>query len=134
MATKTITELPPANPADLGDATLLPVDDNERVTRKVTVAQLRTALGALTATGDVIGSGTLASIVLTIAANAVTLAKLAPISTQRILGRHTSGTGVVQQIEVGAGLSLVAGVLSAGVAAGSAPSASLLTHRAFGGL
>lgn len=42
----------------------------------------------------------------------VTFAKIQDISTARLLGRTTAGTGVVEQISVGSGLTLAAGILS----------------------
>lgn len=62
-----------------------------------------------THTGDVTGSTA-----LTIANSAVTHAKYQNIATQRILGRGATGTGNVQELTLGANLSLsTAGVLSA---------------------
>jgi hypothetical protein len=66
-------------------------------------------MGALS--GDV--TSTAGSYATTIAANAVTVAKMQQIATNRLLGRSTAGTGNVEVITVGAGLSLAAGVLSA---------------------
>lgn len=54
------------------------------------------------------GSGT----VWTIDNAAVTLAKMQQVSTGILLGRSTAGTGVIEQITVGAGLSLSAGTLT----------------------
>lgn len=62
-----------------------------------------------THTGDVTGATA-----LTIANSAVTHAKYQNIATQRILGRGATGTGNVQELTLGANLSLsTAGVLSA---------------------
>lgn len=62
-----------------------------------------------THTGDVTGATA-----LTIANSAVTHAKYQNIATQRILGRGAAGTGNVQELTLGANLSLsTAGVLSA---------------------
>lgn len=63
-------------------------------------------------TGDVsaTGPGTVAA---TIAANAVTLAKFQQIATNSLLGRSTAGTGNVEVITVGSGLTLSGGTLSA---------------------
>lgn len=44
----------------------------------------------------------------------VTLAKIQNISTSRILGRTTAGTGIIEELSVGSGLSLSGGVLSLG--------------------
>lgn len=48
-----------------------------------------------------------------LAANTVTFAKLQQITTARLLGRSTSGTGDVEELTIGANLSLAGGVLSA---------------------
>jgi hypothetical protein len=57
----------------------------------------------ITLTGDVTGSGT-GSFAATIANNAVTFAKVQQIATDKILGRDTSGTGVVEELTVGGGV------------------------------
>lgn len=49
----------------------------------------------------------------TINNNAVALGDIQQITTQRLLGRSTAGTGNVEQIALGSGLSLVGGILSA---------------------
>lgn len=55
-----------------------------------------------THTGDVTGSGA-----LTIAANAVTYAKMQAVTaTNKILGRRSSGSGTVEEIGIGIGLSI----------------------------
>lgn len=43
----------------------------------------------------------------------VALSKIANISTSRLLGRSTAGSGVIEQLTIGTGLSLTAGVLAA---------------------
>lgn len=83
----------------------------------------------ITLTGDVTGSGA-TSIVTTIAANAVTTSKIANtavtfakiqnINTNRLLGRSTAGSGSVEEISIGSGLSLSGGTLSASGGGGSA--------------
>jgi hypothetical protein len=57
----------------------------------------------ITLTGDVTGSGT-GSFAATIANNAVTFAKVQQIATDKILGRDSSGTGVVEELTVGGGV------------------------------
>lgn len=74
--------------------------------------------------GDIVVSG--GGTTLTIDNNSVSFAKMQDISTSRLLGRTTGGSGDVEEISVGSGLTLAAGVLSAG---GSSVSATL----AFGG-
>lgn len=59
----------------------------------------------ITLSGDVTGSGT-TSIASTIANSAVTYAKIQNITKARILGRYTDSDGVVQEISIGAGLTL----------------------------
>lgn len=132
MATKTITQLVAADVGNVDDTIVFPIDDNDLATRKLTLAQLRTALGALGFTGDVTGTGAYGAIVLTIANGAVSLAKMANMATNKLLGRSTAGTGAPEVISIGAGLTLSGGTLSASAAAAAAPSATLLTHRAFG--
>lgn len=46
-----------------------------------------------------------------IANSAVTLAKIANISTSRVLGRTTGGSGVVEELTVSAGLTMTAGTV-----------------------
>ena len=133
MATTTITALTLVNALDIDDTTVFAVDDNDAATRKMTLAQLRTALGSLSFTGNVTGTGPFGSIALTIAAGVVTFAQMATIATDRLIGRSTAGTGAPEAISIGSGLTLVAGVLSASAPATSAPSTTLLTHRTFGG-
>jgi hypothetical protein len=59
----------------------------------------------ITLTGDVTGTGT-GSFAATIANQVVTFAKMQHISTAHLLGRHASGTGDVQQINIDGGLEL----------------------------
>ena len=76
----------------------------------------------ITLSGDVTGIGA-TSIVTTIAANAVTTSKIANtavtfakiqnINTNRLLGRSSAGSGSVEEISIGSGLSLSGGTLSA---------------------
>lgn len=51
------------------------------------------------------------TVTIGIATNGVTFAKMQQISTARLLGRSTSGTGNIEQIEIGLGLSIGAGQL-----------------------
>ena len=53
------------------------------------------------------------TITLDINNSAVTFAKIQNIATSRILGRSTAGSGVVEELSIGSGLSLSAGTLSA---------------------
>jgi hypothetical protein len=83
----------------------------------------------ITLSGDVTGSGA-TSITTTIAANAVTTSKIANtavtfakiqnINTNRLLGRSSAGSGSVEEISIGSGLSLSGGTLSASGGGGSA--------------
>jgi hypothetical protein len=57
----------------------------------------------ITLTSDVTGSGT-GSFAATIANNAVTLAKMADLATDRLLGRDTAGTGDPEALTVGGGV------------------------------
>ena len=60
-------------------------------------------VGIVTLTGDVTGSGT-GTVPATVAANAVTFAKMQQIATDRLLGRDSLLTGNVEQLTVGGGL------------------------------
>lgn len=67
---------------------------------------------SITLSGDITGSGT-TSINTSIANNAVSFAKIQNIASKRILGRGATGTGNVQELTLGTGLTLSnAGVLS----------------------
>jgi len=83
-------------------------------------------------TGDVTAGPGSGSQVTTIANNAVTFAKIQNISTANLLGRSTAGTGNVEQISVGTGLTLSGGTLSStvvGLASDFASTNSLTTHQ-----
>jgi Repeat of unknown function (DUF5907) len=67
-----------------------------------------------THTGDVTGSGA-----LTIANDAVTFAKMQNITTARLLGRNTAGTGDVEEITLGTNLSFSGTTLNASGGGGS---------------
>lgn len=83
----------------------------------------------ITLTGDVTGSGT-TLITTAIATNAVTTSKIANtavtfakfqnINTNRLLGRSSAGSGSVEELSIGTGLSLSGGTLSASGGGGSA--------------
>jgi hypothetical protein len=60
-----------------------------------------------THTGDVTGATA-----LTIANDAVTFTKMQNISTARLLGRSTAGSGDIEELTIGNGLTLSSGVLS----------------------
>jgi hypothetical protein len=68
--------------------------------------------GLTVLSGDVTTPGG-GSAVTTIANDAVTFAKMQNISTSRLLGRSTASSGDIEQISLGSGLNLAAGVLSA---------------------
>ena len=63
------------------------------------LANTNTGDQTITLTGDVTGSGT-DSFAATIAANAVTLAKMATVATRRLLGRITAGIGNVEALNI----------------------------------
>jgi hypothetical protein len=75
---------------------------------------------SITLTGNVTGSGTTA-ITTTIASQAVTFAKMQNVSSGTVLGRSSLGSGSVEEITIGTGLTLSGGILSLG---------SLTTNRA----
>lgn len=62
-------------------------------------------------TGDV--TNTVGTLATTIANSAVTFSKIQDISTNKLLGRSTAGTGNVEQLSIGSGLTLAGGTLSA---------------------
>ena len=67
--------------------------------------------GSITLTGDVTGTGT-GTIATTIPADSIDFAQIQNIATDRLLGRSTASTGDVEQILVGAGLTLQSGELA----------------------
>lgn len=102
-----------------------------------TPALARTALGlgsmALQNSNNVsITGGSITGITITIGANtittamiqdaAVTYAKIQNVSTNaRVLGRSTAGAGPIEELSLGAGLSIAAGVLNTVGGAASGP-------------
>ena len=85
--------------------------------------------GALT--GDV--TNTAGSYATTIANNAVTLAKFQQIATNSLLGRSTAATGNAEVINVGSGLSLSGGTLSATGSGGTVTSVSVASANGLAG-
>ncbi len=83
-------------------------------------------------TGDVTGSGT-GSFAATIAANAVTYAKMQAISTTSKLLGSSSTTTPVQEITLGTGLSLSGTTLSATGSGGSVTTVSVVTANGISG-
>ena len=70
-----------------------------------------------------------------LADKAVTLSKLSDISTNTLIGRSSSGTGSVEAITIGSGLSLAGGVLSAtGSSGGGSGSGTITAVNAGNGL
>jgi hypothetical protein len=135
MAIRTITELPAALVGAIDDTIVFPIDDSDAETRKLTLAQLRTALGDLAIAGDATGSGDpFGTITVTIANGVVTLEKLASVATAHLLGRASAGTGPVQAVSIGPGLTFTGGVLNTAAAQAASDAAPLHDHRAFGGL
>lgn len=102
-------------------------------------------LNATTASGSVTSVGILSSdlsvsgspitssgnITLNINNSAVTYAKIQNIPNQRILGRYSASTGIVQEIQIGSGLALnvSTGVLSATGSSGSSCFDTIATYR-----
>jgi hypothetical protein len=76
--------------------------------------------------GDIIVSGS--GSVWTIDNDSVTFPKLQNIATNRLLGRSSSGAGDIEEIQIGSGLSLSGGTLSAtGGGGGSSISTQVIT-------
>lgn len=79
------------------------------------VSDLASKLSAnqtITLSGDVTGSGA-TSITTIIAADSVSFTKMQNISTGKLLGRSTAGSGDIEEISLGSGLVLTGGVLDA---------------------
>lgn len=84
----------------------------------------------ITLTGDVTGSGT-GSFAATISDNAVTYAKMQPVSTTSLLLGSSSATTPVQEISLGAGLSMSGSTLSATGSGGTVSSVGLSMPSGF---
>lgn len=108
----------------------------------LSIATVKTMLGltgtnsgdqTITLTTDVTGSGT-GSFAATIAADAVTYAKLQNVATDRILGRDTAGTGDAEELTVAGGLEFTGTGIQRSALAGSviAPAGSNTTTIATG--
>jgi hypothetical protein len=86
------------------------------VTGTASVSGTNTGNQTITLTGDVTGSGT-GSFAATIAANAVTYAKMQAVSAaSRLLGRGTAGTTALREITLGTGLVMTSDALSVSTA------------------
>ncbi len=114
------------------DATTADISDTTNK-RYVTDAQL-TVIGntsgtntgdqTITLTGNVTGSGT-GSFATTIANDAVTYAKIQNVSAaSKLLGRGDSGSGDVEEITIGSGLTMTGTTLSASGGGGGSPGGS----------
>jgi hypothetical protein len=136
MATVTIRGLDAANISNLSDNTVLEAEDDTGASVYITIGMIRSLLftgpSALNFSGDVTGSGSTA-LVLTIANDAVTLAKMAEISSQSILGRASAGTGNPEVLALGPGLTAFNGVLDTVTSFDVSDGLALYDHRAFGG-
>lgn len=84
----------------------------------------------ITLSGDVTGSGTTA-ITTTIANQAVTFTKIQNITTNRLLGRSTAGTGSIEELLIGSGLSLSGGTLTATGSGGTVTGTGAINRVAF---
>ncbi|MCK7557516.1 hypothetical protein MKQ70_21925 [Chitinophaga sedimenti] len=72
------------------------------------------ASGSISLTGPITGTSSTGTIATTITDDAVTFAKMQDVSTQRLLGRYSTGTGDVQEVSLGANMLLnTSGQLSA---------------------
>lgn len=100
-------------------------------TGATTASAARTALGA-TATGDAVftaASATAGRTALAAAATGAIGSSGVTMNTARMLGRTTAGSGAVEEISVGAGLSLTGGTLTA--TAGPAINGALVNMQVF---
>jgi hypothetical protein len=73
------------------------------VTGTASVSGTNTGNQTITLTGDVTGTGT-GTFAATIANGAVTLAKMADVSSKILIGRHANNSGTPQQVSVGDGI------------------------------
>lgn len=87
----------------------------------------------ITLTGDVTGSGT-GSFAATIANDAVTFAKFQNITTARLLGRATAGSGDMEEITLGTNLSFTGTTLNAAGSGGTVTSVSVTTANGVSGV
>ena len=94
-----------------GNATANVADITGTANQFVQLNNANTALGFVTLSGD----AALVDGVMTIAANAVTNAKLAQIATQRLRGRNTAATGNVEDITVSTALDWIGGTAQGSV-------------------
>ncbi len=133
MANKTPTQLPVSDLGAIDDSVAFVIDDANQSTRKLTLAQLRDALGNIGVTGDVIGSGPFDALVLAIASGAVTLAQMANLGTAQLIGRSTAGPGAPESLSVGPGLSISAGVLDTVTGQTASDASTLLDFTQWGG-
>jgi hypothetical protein len=72
--------------------------------------------------------------IVTIADAGVSLANMAAIATNSLIGRSSAGTGVPQVITVGSGLTLSGGILTAGAGSGTVTSFSFSNAGGFTGV
>ena len=86
-----------ATTADIADSTDKRYVTEAEKTKLANTSGTNTGDQTITLTGDVTGTGT-GSFAATIANNAVTLAKIQDLTTARILGRVTAGTGDPEQL------------------------------------
>ena len=86
-----------ATTADIADSTDKRYVTEAEKTKLASTSGTNTGDQTITLTGDVTGSGT-GSFAASIANNAVTLAKIQDLTTARILGRVTAGTGDPEQL------------------------------------
>ena len=87
-----------------GDASRsVTLNGNLTVSSAATVSGTNSGDQTITLTGDVTGSGT-GSFSTTIAAGTVTFAKMADLSTARLIGRTTAGTGAPEEVRFQGGI------------------------------
>lgn len=87
------------------------IDDSGNITA-TNLSGTNTGDQTISLTGDVTGSGT-ESFAATIANQAVTFAKFQNISTAKLLGRYTSGSGSTEEVSLGNNLSYANSTLNA---------------------
>lgn len=97
-----------------------------------TVSGINTGDQTITLTGEVTGSGT-GSFATTIANQAVTYSKIQNVTTNKLLGRATAGSGVVEEITLGTNLSFTGTTLNAATGSNQTLAQTLVFGNVTGG-
>ena len=109
------------------DGYLSSVDWNTFNNKQVAGAYITALTGDVTATGP-------GSVAATIANDAVTFAKFQNITSNRLLGRATVGSGDMEEITLGTNLSFTGTTLNAAGSGGTVTSVSVVTNQGVSGV